>query len=67
MKETYQPYANLAGMNGAILGGESKFSFNREVIGRIIDPATTEGSGMTQWVLKANGNFVPRHTAVHYM
>ena len=40
-----------------------KFPFNKEVLGRILGPAKGEGNEMAQWVLKANGNVVPRHTA----
>ena len=36
--------------------------FNREVLGRILDPATGEGNEMAQWVLEANGQVVPRCT-----
>ena len=39
-----------------------KFPFNREVLGRVLGPATGEGNEMCQWVLKANGNVVPRRT-----
>ena len=38
------------------------FPFNREVLGRILGPATGEGNEMAQWVLKANGQVVPRRT-----
>ena len=40
-----------------------KFPFNKEVLGRILGPAKGEGNEMAQWVLKANGNVVPRRTA----
>ena len=40
-----------------------KFPFNKEVLGWILGPAKGEGNEMAQWVLKANGNVVPRHTA----
>ena len=40
-----------------------KFPFNKEVLGRILGPAKGEGNEMAQWVLKANGNVVPQHTA----
>ena len=42
---------------------KEKFPFNREVLGKILGPATGEGNEMAQWVLKANGNVVPRRTA----
>ena len=32
-----------------------KFPFNREVLGRVLGPASGEGNEMAQWVLKANG------------
>jgi hypothetical protein len=41
---------------------KNKFPFNREILGRILGPATGEGNEMAQWVLKANGNVVPRRT-----
>ena len=37
-----------------------RFPFNREVLGRVLGPASGEGNEMCQWVLKANGNVVPR-------
>ena len=40
----------------------NKFPFNREVLGRILGPAKGEGNEMAQWVLKANGNVVPRRS-----
>ena len=39
-----------------------KFPFNREVLGRVLGPAKGEGNEMAQWILKANGNVVPRRT-----
>jgi hypothetical protein len=42
---------------------KEKFPFNREVLGKILGPATGEGNEMSQWVLKANGNVVPCRTA----
>ena len=39
-----------------------KFPFNREVLGRVLGPASGEGNEIAQWVLKANGNVVPRRT-----
>jgi hypothetical protein len=40
----------------------AKFPFNREVLGRVLGPAKGEGNDMAQWILKANGNVVPRRT-----
>ena len=40
----------------------AKFPFNREILGRVLGPAKGEGNEMAQWVLKANGNVVPRRT-----
>jgi hypothetical protein len=42
---------------------KNKFPFNREVLGRVIGPAKGEGNEMAQWILKANGNVVPRRTS----
>ena len=39
-----------------------QFPFNREVLGRVLGPALGEGNEMCQWVLRANGNVVPRRT-----
>ena len=39
-----------------------RFPFNREVLGRVLGPARGSGNEMAQWVLKANGNVVPRRT-----
>jgi hypothetical protein len=38
----------------------NKFPFNHEVLGRVLGPARGEGNEMAQWILKANGNVVPR-------
>ena len=38
----------------------AKFPHNQEVLGRILGPARGEGNEMAQWVLKADGNVVPR-------
>ena len=35
---------------------------NRYVLGRCLGPAKNEGNKMTQWVLKQNGQIVPRRT-----
>ena len=40
----------------------AKFPYNREVLGRVLGPARGEGNEMAQWVLKANGNVVPRRS-----
>jgi hypothetical protein len=37
--------------------------YNREVLGRVLRPARGEGNEMAQWILKANGNVVPRRTS----
>lgn len=41
---------------------KENFPFNREVLGRVLGPSSGEGNEMAQWVLKANGNVVPRRT-----
>jgi hypothetical protein len=41
---------------------KAKFPFNREVLGRVLGPAKSEGNEMAQWILKANGNVVPHCT-----
>ena len=38
------------------------FPQQKEVLGRVLGPARGEGNEMCQWVLKANGKVVPRHT-----
>ena len=40
----------------------AKFPFNREVLGRVLGPSRGEGNEMSQWVLKSNGQVVPRRT-----
>jgi hypothetical protein len=40
----------------------ARFPFNKEVLGRVLGPAKGEGNDMAQWILKANGNVVPRRT-----
>ena len=37
----------------------------KEVLGRCLGPAKNEGNAMAQWVLKSNGNIVPRRTCRH--
>ena len=39
---------------------KAAFPHNKEVLGRVLGPAHGEGNEMAQWVLKANGNVVPR-------
>ena len=61
---TYQVFASLVGMNGAIIVITQRSSpSTKEVLGWILGPAKGEGNEMAQWVLKANGNVVPQHTA----
>ena len=40
----------------------ASFPNNKEVLGRVLGPARGEGNEMAQWVLKANGNVVPRRS-----
>ena len=40
------------------------FPMNKEVLGKVLGPASGEGNEMAQWVLKSNGKVVPRCTAV---
>ncbi len=40
--------------------GSQKFPFMQEVLGRYLGPAKNEGNEMTVWILKMNGNVVPR-------
>ena len=40
----------------------NKFPFNQEVLGRVLGPAKGSGNEMAQWILKSNGNVVPRRT-----
>ena len=39
-----------------------KFTFNREILGRFLGPSTGAGNEISQWVLKENGNVVPRRS-----
>ena len=41
----------------------TKFPFNKEVLGRVLGPACGTGNEMAQWILKSNGQVVPRRTA----
>ena len=41
----------------------AQFPFNKEVLGRILGPARGDGNEMIQWILKADGNVVPRRTS----
>ena len=70
------PYTALTGREGDISNlsqfgwyewcyyreNTEKFPFNKEVLGRVLGPARGEGNEMAQWVLKANGNVVPRRS-----
>ena len=38
------------------------FPMHREVLGRVLGPAKGEGNEMAQWILKSNGNVVPRRS-----
>ena len=38
------------------------FPLNREVLGRTLGPARGQGNEMCQWILKANGNIIPRRS-----
>ena len=40
----------------------NRFPHNQEVLGRVLGPARGKGNEMAQWILKANGNIVPRHS-----
>jgi hypothetical protein len=40
----------------------AKFPFNKEVLGHVLGPARTEGNEMAQWILKSNGEVVPRQS-----
>ena len=40
----------------------AKFPHNQEVLGCVLGPARGEGNEMAQWVLKANGNVIPRRS-----
>ena len=40
----------------------NQFPFNRKILGHVLGPSRGEGNEMAQWVLKANGNVVPRRT-----
>ena len=41
---------------------KAKFPFNKEILGRNLGPAKGAGNEMCQWILKANGQVVPRRT-----
>jgi hypothetical protein len=41
---------------------KAAFPYPREILGRVLGPATGAGNEMSQWVLKSNGNVVPRRT-----
>ena len=38
------------------------FPHQKEVVGRVLDPARGDGNEMCQWVLKSNGKVVPRQS-----
>jgi hypothetical protein len=38
------------------------FPHDREILGRVLGPARGHGNEMAQWILKSNGNVVPRRT-----
>ncbi len=38
------------------------FPLQREILGRVLGPATGAGNEMCQWILKSNGNVVPRRS-----
>jgi hypothetical protein len=38
------------------------FPFNKEVLGRVLGPARGEGNEMAQWILKSNGQVIPRRS-----
>ena len=42
--------------------GGAAFPFAREILGRVLGPATGAGNEMAQWVLKCNGMVVPRRS-----
>ena len=39
---------------------QGPFPHNQEVLGHVLGPARGEGNELSQWVLKSNGNVVPR-------
>ena len=41
---------------------QAVFPHNKEVLGRVLGPARGVGNAMCQWVLKSNGNVVPRRS-----
>ena len=41
---------------------KAPFPHNQEVLGHVLGPARGEGNELSQWVLKSNGNVVPRRT-----
>ena len=41
---------------------KAQFPFNKEILGRVLGPARGAGNEMAQWILKSNGNVVPRRT-----
>ena len=69
-------YTTMTGEEGDILGVSqygwyqwcyywehtNSFPHNQEVLGQVLGPACGEGNEMTQWILKAKGNVVPRRS-----
>jgi hypothetical protein len=41
---------------------KAAFPYPREILGRVLGPATGAGNEMSQWILKSNGHVVPRRT-----
>lgn len=42
--------------------GSNQFPLMREILGRVLGPAKGSGNEMAQWILKSNGQVVPRRT-----
>ena len=40
----------------------NQFPFPKEILGKVLGPAKNAGNEMAQWVLKSNGQIVPRRT-----
>ena len=55
-------YACFGGMSGVIHQSQGPFPHNQEVLGRVLGHARGEGNELSQWILKSNGNVVPRPT-----
>ena len=39
---------------------DSNFPLKKEILGRVLGPAKGKGNEMAHWILKVNGNVVPR-------